>query len=369
VRTLAIAAVEVSMRVAVNGFGRIGRLVTRILLTRSPDIEIAAINDPAPVETQAYLLKYDSNYGTLPLPVQPCPGDSSQADRLIVGSATIQVGHSRAPEDIAWGDIGVELVVDATGRLRTRADLQRHLIAGARRVLVSAPSKGADATLIYGVNETSYDGERHRIVSAGSCTTNAAAALLETIDRELTVDQAFVGTVHAFTNSQALVDRSRPDVRDGRAAGSNIVPSATGAATTLAEVFPHLRGRIDGIALRVPTPVVSLLNLTMLVERNASASEVSTLLRRECANPARRGTLGLAEMPLVSSDAKATSASALVSLPDLRVQGRLLHIAAWYDNEWAYSTRLADLVRWMSLPAAVRRGNVTAELASLLGAP
>jgi glyceraldehyde 3-phosphate dehydrogenase len=350
------------MRLAVNGFGRIGRLVTRILLTQSPEVEIVAINDPAPVETQAYLLKHDSNYGPFDRPVCPCPGGAGRADRLLVGSATIQVGHSRSPEEIAWGELGVDLVVDATGRLRGRADLQRHLAAGARRVLVSAPTRDADATLIYGVNEVDYDPTRHRIVSAGSCTTNAAAALLQTLDRALTVERAFVATIHAFTNSQALVDDARPDLRDGRAATTNIIPSATGAAAALGEVLPRLRGRIDGIAYRVPTPTVSLLNLTVLVEQPISRLDLSDLLGRECASPARRSTLAVSDMPLVSSDARGSSASATVSLPDLRAQGRLLHVAAWYDNEWGYSARLADLARWME-----PRPGVTADRAASPG--
>ena len=340
------------MRVAVNGFGRIGRLVTRILLTQGGDVELVAINDPATVDTQAYLFKHDSNFGRFPLPVTGVTGVGGR-DRLMVGDAAIHVGHTRDPEQMPWGELGVDLVIDSTGKLRKRADLEKHLGAGAGRVLVSAPASGADLTLVYGVNEGCYDPAQHRIVSCASCTTNAAAAILQTADREWSVEHAFVATVHAYTNSQALVDHSaHGDPRDGRAAATNIVPSATGAASTLGELFPHLRGRIDGIAYRVPTATVSLLDLALLVGRTVALDELSEVLRRECARPQRRGTLAATDVPLVSSDARGEDASAIVSLPDLRAQGRLLRVVGWYDNEWGYSRRLADLALYMLAGAA-----------------
>src|SRR5262245_27496163 len=337
------------MRVAVNGFGRIGRLVTRILMTRCSDVEVVAINDPAPIDVQAYLFKHDSYFGRFPLPVAGLAGVGDR-DRLMVGDTAIHVGHPRDPEQMRWGEPGTDLVIDSTGKLRKRADLEKHLAAGAGRVLVSAPASGADLTLVYGVNESCYDPAQHRVVSCASCTTNAAAALLETADREWSVEHAFVATVHAYTNSQALVDHSAlGDPRDGRAAASNIVPSATGAASTLGQLFPHLRERIDGIAYRVPTATVSLLDLALLVGRPVGLEELADVLRRECARPERRGTLAATDVPLVSCDARGEDASAIVSLSDLRAQGRILRVVAWYDNEWGYSCRLADLARHMLL--------------------
>ncbi len=322
-------------RIAINGFGRIGRNVLRALLERETDLEVVAINDLTEPETLAHLLRYDSSLGRLGRPVEV------EGDVLIVDGHRIRVLAEREPAKLPWAELGVELVLEATGRFTSADAARAHLDAGAQRVLVSAPSSGADVTLAYGVNTEAYDPAVHRIVSNASCTTNALAPLAAVLDDLAGIEHGFMTTVHAYTQEQNLQDGPHRDLRRARAAGVNVVPTTTGAAKAIGLVLPSLDGKLSGDSIRVPVPVGSLVELNTTVEREVSVDQVLAAYRAAADGPLR-GILDYSDAPLVSSDITGVPASAIFDSALTRVHGRHVKVVAWYDNEWGFSNRVVD---------------------------
>lgn len=316
-------------RIAINGFGRIGRQFYRIA-AGDPALEIVAINDLGDKDNLLYLLKYDSVY---PLFDKKVP-------------ATVNFLGEKEPEKLPWKDLGVDLVVEATGFFTDREGVAKHLAAGAKKVLITAPAKDPDVTLVLGVNHESYDSSKHHLISMGSCTTNCAAPIAKVLNDNFKIEKAFLTTAHAYTATQSLVDGpARKDVRRGRAAGQNIVPSTTGAAQSVVEVIPELKGKLDGLALRVPVICGSITDFVAEVGKKTTVEEVNAVFQKE-ASGRLKGILGVNDEGLVSSDVVGTTYSAIVDLPLTRViGGNLVKILAWYDNEWAYSQRLVDLAK------------------------
>ncbi|MEK7863910.1 MAG: glyceraldehyde 3-phosphate dehydrogenase NAD-binding domain-containing protein, partial [Chloroflexota bacterium] len=329
-------------RVGINGFGRIGRQALRAALSRrSEDLDVALINDPHDGPVSAYLLKHDSTYGEYPGVVSGTAGALHVDGRNIVRTQEVE------PRCIPWSAHGVDVVLECTGAFTAPGAARAHLDGGAGKVIVSAVAADADVTIVIGVNETDYDAARHDVISNASCTTNAAAPVAKVLTERFGVQLACLSTVHAYTNSQGLLDVFADDPRDGRAAGVNIVPAKTGASRALAAVVPAL-GAIGGLAFRVPVTVVSVIDLVALLRRSeVSAAEVQAALR-EAAEGDLAGILGYTDEPLVSSDLRGDPRSSVVSGPDIRViGGRLAQIVAWYDNEWGYACRLVDLAAFV----------------------
>jgi glyceraldehyde 3-phosphate dehydrogenase len=328
-------------RIAVNGFGRIGRSTLRALLERDSALEVVAINDLTAPETLAHLLKYDSSLGRL--------GRSVEVDgtELVVDGRRIKVLAERAPADLPWAELGVDVVLESTGRF-TAADAARaHIHAGATRVLVSAPSAGADVTLAYGVNTDAYEPGEHVIVSNASCTTNALAPLASVLDDLAGIEHGFMTTVHAYTQEQNLQDGPHRDLRRARAAGVNIVPTTTGAAKAIGLVLPNLDGRLSGDSIRVPVPVGSIVELNTTVTREVTRDEVLAAYRA-AADGRLKGILEYADEPLVSSDITGRPASAIFDALLTRVDGEHVKVVAWYDNEWGFSNRIIDTLELLA---------------------
>jgi glyceraldehyde 3-phosphate dehydrogenase len=327
-------------RIAINGLGRIGRCVLRALFEESrwPELELVALNGPAANETHAYLTAYDSVHGRFPHPV------SSDAESLTVAGKRIPVFHERDPKRLNWGDLGADIVLECTGAFTTRESAAIHLEQGARRVLVSAPADGADATIVYGVNHRTLTAD-HRVVSVGSCTTNALAPIAKVLHETVGIERGFMTTIHAYTGDQNNVDGSHKDPRRGRACALSMVPTSTGAAKALGLVLPELADRLDGTAIRVPTPNVSLVDLTFTSERDASINAIHDAMRAASVGPLR-GVLDICDAPLVSIDFNHTTASSIFDLSGTKILGnRLVRVASWYDNEWAFSCRMLDVAR------------------------
>ncbi|GAB3752234.1 type I glyceraldehyde-3-phosphate dehydrogenase [Microlunatus parietis] len=328
-------------RIAINGFGRIGRNTLRGLLERDTKLEVVAVNDLTAPDALAHLLKYDSSLGRLDVPVEVDGSD------LIVDGQRIQVLAEREPGKLPWADLGVELVLEVTGRF-TAADAARaHLDAGARKVLVGAPSAGADVTLAYGVNTEAYDPDRHVIISNASCTTNALAPLAAVLDDLAGIEHGFMTTVHAYTQEQNLQDGPHRDPRRARAAAVNIAPTTTGAAKAIGLVLPNLNGKLSGDSIRVPVPVGSLVELNTTVAREVSRDDVLAAYRT-AADGKLKGILDYSEDPLVSSDITGQPASAIFDSLLTRVDGRHVKVVAWYDNEWGFSNRVIDTLQLLA---------------------
>ena len=334
------------MRVAINGFGRIGRLCFRSLRKRYPDIHIVAINDLTDPAHNAHLLKYDTNYG-------PFEGTvSADGQALIVNGQRIDIYAERDWSQLPWRDLDIDVVIEATGVGTKREFAERHLAAGARRVVISAPSSDADVMIVLGVNDANYDPECHRIISNASCTTNGLAPAVKVVHDAFGIRKGQMTTVHAYTSSQSLVDTATSDMRDARAAGFNIVPAATGAARAIGQVIPDLNGRLDGAAYRVPTATVSIVEFVVELDRETDADEINHTLRAAASNHLS-GILDVSDEPLVSADLKGNEHSSIVdSASTMVVGGNLAKIAAWYDNEWGYASRLADMVNLIGCEAA-----------------
>jgi glyceraldehyde 3-phosphate dehydrogenase len=328
-------------RIAVNGFGRIGRTVLRALLERESALEIVAVNDLADPETLAHLLRYDSTLGRLGRAVQV------EGDTLVVGGHKITVLAEREPGKLPWAELGVDIVVESTGKFTAAGQARAHLDAGARRVLVSAPAAGADVTIAYGVNTAAYDAEAHTIVSTASCTTNALAPLAAVLDGLAGIEHGFMTTVHAYTQEQNLQDGPHRDLRRARAAGVNIVPTTTGAAKAIGLVLPQLAGKLSGDSIRVPVPVGSIVELNAYVSREVSRDEVLTAYRVAADGPLR-GILTYSSDPIVSSDITGDPSSAVFDSALTRAEGRHVKVAAWYDNEWGFSNRVVDTLRLLA---------------------
>ena len=320
------------IKVAINGFGRIGRLVLRAALESGrDDIEFVAVNDLAPAEQNAYLLQYDSVHGKLPMDVK------LEGDTIIVGKQRIKCLAEKDPTKLPWGEMGVDIVMECTG-LFTAADKARvHLDCGAKRVLVSAPSAGADKTIVFGVNQDTLT-SKDLIVSNASCTTNCLAPVAAVLDKQFGIASGWMTTVHAYTGDQQLLDKNHKDFRRARAAALSMIPTSTGAAKAIGLVLPNLAGKLDGIAMRVPTPDVSVVELVVNLEKSVTAEEVNSAMRA-----ASSETFGYNELPLVSIDFTHDAHSSIFDSTQTRVLGdKLVHVTAWYDNEWGFSNRMCD---------------------------
>ena len=325
-------------KIGINGFGRIGRNAFKIAFERS-DIEIVAINDLTDTKTLAYLLKHDSNYGTYGHEV------TYDDTNIIVDGKAIKVLAERDPAALPWGDLGVELVIESTGRFTAKEDAEKHITAGAKRVVISGPSKseGVD-TIVLGANEDKI-GEASHVVSNASCTTNSLGAVMAILDAEFGVEKSLLTTIHSYTASQVLQDAPNKDLREGRNAAENIVPTTTGAAIAVTKTLPQLEGKFDGLSIRVPTPVVSISDVTALLSRDVTVEEINNVFKKAAAEPFYQGILAVSEEPLVSRDYIGNSHSGIVDLLLTKVVGgNLIKIAVWYDNEWGYSNRLVELV-------------------------
>ena len=329
-----------SIRVAINGFGRIGRNVLRSARERGiDDLHFVAINDLAESATLAHLLRHDSVHGRYAGTVEA--GDS----QLMVDGDEIAVLSERDPADLPWDELGIDVVVEATGLFRSRELAGKHLAAGARKVVISAPASGEDLTVVLGVNDHLYDGERHHIVSNASCTTNCLAPVAKVLLQDFGIVRGLMTTIHAYTMGQSILDRPHRDLRRARAAAQSMIPTTTGAARAISLVLPELAGKLDGMAIRVPTPDVSLVDLVVEVERDVTVGEVNEALRR-AAEGGLAGILRVEDAPLVSVDFTGEEASSVVDALSTSVMGgRMLKVLTWYDNEWGYSCRVADLAR------------------------
>jgi len=331
-----------SIKVGINGFGRIGRNVFRASF-QNPEIEIAAVNDLTDSKTLSHLLKYDSVLGALEADVR------AEENAIMVDDKKIEVFSEKNPADLPWKELGVSVVIEATGLFRKRNDAMKHIESGgARKVIISAPATEPDVTLVLGVNEDVFDPEKHHIISNASCTTNCLAPPAKVLHDTFGIDKAFMTTIHSYTNDQSLLDFPHKDLRRARAAAVSQIPTTTGAAKAVGLVIPDLKGRIDGMAVRVPTPNVSLVDLVALLKRDASAEEVNGAFS-EAADGKLKGILQYSEKPLVSVDFMANPHSSIVDAEYTKItQGNLVKVLAWYDNEWGYSCRLSDLITFVT---------------------
>lgn len=331
-----------TVRVGVNGFGRIGRSFLRAVVARAADFEVVAVNDLTSPETNAQLLRFDSTQGRLPVPVEV------DGEDLMVGGRRIKVLAEREPAHLPWGDLGVEVVLESTGRFTNRDDAAAHLKGGASRVIISAPAKDADATFVMGVNDGDFDPQTHVVVSNASCTTNCFVPMVKVLDDAFGIVSGLMTTVHAYTNDQNLLDLPHKDLRRARAAAINIVPASTGAARATGLVLAAMKGRLDGGALRVPVPVGSITDFTAVVGAKVTRDQVNEAFAAAAASPGLGRVLEYSEDPLVSSDIVGTSASCtfdsgLTMAQPIDERTTLVKVQGWYDNEWGYSNRLVDL--------------------------
>jgi glyceraldehyde 3-phosphate dehydrogenase len=327
------------MKVGINGFGRIGRQVFRILHERG--VDVVAVNDLTDNEVLAHLLQYDSNYGKYPGKI--CADEGY----LIVDGKRVRVLEERDPAKLPWGELGVEVVIESTGRFTKAEDAAKHLEGGAKQVIISAPGKGEMLTVVMGVNEETFDPVTHKVVSNASCTTNGLAPVAKVLNDTFGIEKGILTTVHAYTASQSLVDTAKDDLRDARAASMNIVPSATGAAKAVGLVIPELQGKFTGMAFRVPTSTVSVVDFTAELGRETTAQEINAVMK-EAAAGELKGILEYTEEPLVSMDLKGNPHSSIFSAPEtLVIGGNFVKVVAWYDNEWGYSCRVADLAEYI----------------------
>ncbi len=325
-------------RVGINGFGRIGRQSLKAIIERAPDLVVVAINDLVEPELDALLFKHDSTYGTFPGPV------AYERDRLWVDDREIRVLREDDIDDLPWGDLGVDLVLESTGRCKRAEQARGHLENGARTVVISGPAKDADLTVVLGVNEDRYVPDAHKVISNASCTTNCLAPVAKVLHETVGIESALMNTIHSYTNDQRILDVAHKDPRRARAAGQNIIPTTTGAAKAIGLVLPELDGRIDGFSLRVPTPTVSIVDMTAQVAKLTSVEEINAAFRA-AASGRLLGILGVSDEPLVSSDFRGDARSAIVDAASTMVMGgTLVKVVAWYDNEWGYSCRIADLL-------------------------
>lgn len=330
-----------AVRVGINGFGRIGRIVFRAAL-ENPEIEVVAANDLADVETNAHLLKYDSTHGKLNRTVEVKSGS------MFVDGKELKIYSEKDPAKLPWGDLGVDIVVESTGVFRDAEGAGKHITAGAKKVVISAPAKNEDITIVMGVNDDKYDPANHHIISNASCTTNCLAPVAKVLDDEFTIRRGLMTTVHSYTNDQRILDLVHKDLRRARAAGESIIPTTTGAAKAVALVLPQLKGKLNGFAMRVPTPNVSVVDLVAEVEKPVTAESVNSALKA-AADGKLKGILGYSDEPLVSRDYNGDSRSSIVDgLSTMVIEDTLVKVISWYDNEWGYSCRVVDLVAYIA---------------------
>ena len=330
-----------SVRVGVNGFGRIGRVFFRTAL-ETREIEVVGVNDLADAKTLAHLLKHDSVHGTLRAEV------TAKGEAIFVDGREIRVCALKDPATLPWRDLGVDVVVESTGIFRDTATASKHLQAGAKKVIITAPAKDPDATIVLGVNERTYEPTRHRIISNASCTTNCLATTAKVLDDRFGIRRGFASTVHSYTNDQNVHDFPDKDLRRARAAAVSMIPTTTGAATAVGLVLPKLKGKLDGIAIRVPTINVSVVDLVAELEKPASVAAVNDAYREAASGPLR-GLLDVCDEELVSSDFNGNPHSSIIDLPSTAViEGNLVKVLAWYDNEWGYASRVRDLIQFVA---------------------
>ncbi|MCD9187367.1 MAG: type I glyceraldehyde-3-phosphate dehydrogenase [Pyrinomonadaceae bacterium] len=329
------------IKVGINGFGRIGRNVLRTCLGDA-DIDFVAVNDLTDTKTLAHLLKYDSIMGNLHNDI------SADGDTIKVDNDSFKVFSEKDPSAIDWESVGAEIVIESTGRFTKAEDAGKHLRGSVKKVIISAPAKGEDVTIVLGVNDEMYDAAAHKIISNASCTTNCLAPVAKVIHEKFGIKNALMNTIHSYTNDQQLLDLPHKDLRRARAAALSMIPTSTGAAKAVALVIPDLKGKFDGISVRVPTPNVSLVDVTMNVEKSTSVEEVNAVLK-EAADGAMKGILAVSEEPLVSIDFRGNSNSSIVDAENTKViDGTCIKILSWYDNEWGYSCRVRDLVKFIA---------------------
>ena len=327
-----------AIKVGINGFGRIGRNIMRAALAHH-DVDIVAVNDITDAATLAHLLKYDSVLGNLTVPV------SATADTIKVGSDQFKVLATKDPAQLPWKDLGVDIVFESTGKFTKREDAAKHLAAGARKVVITAPATGPDVTLVIGVNDSAYDGAKHHIISNASCTTNCVAPLAKVLHESFGIKKAWMMTVHAYTNDQNLLDLPHKDLRRARAAALSIIPTTTGAAKAVGEVLPALKGKIDGTSMRVPTPTVSVVDLASIFEKKVTPEEVNAALKAASEGPLK-GVMQFVTEPLVSIDFRGNPHSCIIDAEYTKVMdGDFVKVLAWYDNEWGYSSRCVELLK------------------------
>lgn len=331
-----------AVRVGINGFGRIGRLSLRTMLAKYPgQFDIVGINDLTDTKTNAYLFKYDSTYG-------PFDGNVGHDDTSIhVNGDKFRVFAEKDPAAIPWGDVGADIVIEATGRFTDANLAKAHIAAGAKKVIISAPAKNEDVTIVLGVNDAMYDPANHHVISNASCTTNGLAPVIKVLHDEFVVNRGLLTTVHAYTNSQSTVDTAKKDLRDSRAAAENIVPSSTGAAKAVGLVIPELKGKFTGMAFRVPTRTVSVVDFTAILGREVSAEEINAAMKKWAEGPLK-GILTYSDEELVSSDIIGHSSSSIFSAVDTIALGDMVKVVSWYDNEWGYSCRIADICNFVA---------------------
>ena len=339
-----------TVRVGINGFGRIGRQSLKATLERSPELEVVAVNDLVDTSMNALLFKHDSTYGAY-------DGDVRAGDRsIIIDGREIRILAEKDPATLPWGDLGVEIVLESTGIFTDAHKASAHIDAGAKKVIISAPAKNEDITIVLGVNEGRYDPASHHIISNASCTTNCLAPAAKVVHDLVGIEKGLMNTIHSYTNDQRILDVAHKDPRRARAAGQNIIPTTTGAAKALALVIPDLKGKFDGFSLRVPTPTVSVVDFTADVRRETSVEELNAAFRSAAEGP-MKGILGVSDDPLVSTDFRGDSRSSIIDADSTMVLGgTMVKVISWYDNEWGYSCRVADLIGFVAarLPVAGR---------------
>jgi len=329
-----------AIKVGINGFGRIGRNIMRAAMGDS-GIDIVAVNDLTNADTLAHLLKYDSILGNLDADI------TAKGDRITVNKDEFQVLSVKDPAQLPWQSLGVDVVFESTGIFTNREGASKHIAAGAKKVVITAPAKGPDLTVVLGVNESKYDAAKHHIISNASCTTNCLAPVAKVLHESFTIRKGWMTTVHSYTNDQQLLDLPHKDLRRARAAALSIIPTTTGAALAVGEVLPELKGKLDGIAMRVPTPNVSVVDLAVLVERRTSKEEVNAAMKKAADGPLK-GILEYTEAPLVSIDFRGNPRSSILDSQYTSVMdGDFVKILSWYDNEWGYSSRCVDLLRYL----------------------
>ena len=328
------------IKVGINGFGRIGRNVLRASL-HDPNLEFVAVNDLTDPKTLAHLLKYDSVLGNLPNKV------SAGADSITVDGKTIKVFKEKDPAALPWESVGAQVVIESTGRFTDANDAKKHLRGSVKKVIISAPAKNEDVTLVLGVNHDKYDPAKHHVISNASCTTNCLAPIVKVINYEFKIVSGTMTTIHSYTNDQVILDFPHKDLRRARAAALSMIPTSTGAAKALKLVIPEMAGKLDGFAIRVPTPNVSVVDLVSIVEKKTTKEEVNAALKKASEAGSLNGYLGFEENELVSSDFKGDSRSSIVDAPSTLVVGSLVKVISWYDNEWGYSCRVRDLINFI----------------------